>query len=236
MHDVKMPPKKRSRSSTPASITMPNPDTVSPLGPLYRIGGQAVVLVAAGASFERVTLEVEDNRYAVGIGCVAFTGTPNAGWMYALLAGPVAERMHTGMWNLDPDDDGVTRFARAMARVPIGEPAKATGRAWEALCAVEETAETLWNRWSYVERVVAELRAKRVLSQGDVDAIIHAPETGARRPFVPKADEVLAELEIVLQQNHGLDLGDWRACPRSAPMPAATLERRTNGGKKGLRR
>jgi hypothetical protein len=215
-----------------ASVTSPiavGPVNVSPHGPLYRVCGQAIALVASGALFDRVSIVASKDRYVVAIEQVRFVGTPNRGWVYSNLGGPIAEQMHTGVWNLDPDDRGVASFARYLAKLPLGEPEKATGRAWAALCTIEETAELLWDKWWYVERLARQVSDDRAVERTRVAQILQETPGGIRRPLVPQATEVLGELEILLQQNHGLDLGDWRRCPRSSPMPPATLEPRRSG-------
>lgn len=190
------------------------------LGPLYNVSGQAVLCVRADITFARLELELlAGARFVVRIAGIRFTGEPREDWAYTMLAGPIAARMYTGVWNLAPDDEGVTRVARYLSHYPLGDPARATGRSWTALNLVEETSYELWRVWSAVESVVRDLLARKTLTADEVRALMADPPTGSARPLVPTADEVLRELEVVLRQNHDLELGDWRACPREAPMP-----------------
>lgn len=205
-----------SKPVTPESL---EPVVSVATGPLYRIAGQATVVVYAGAAFERTRLtRLDGGRFLVGLDGLQRAGASVLGFLYCLLAGPIAERMRSGQWNLDPDDEGVSRFARVIAGLPPGEPSRAEGRAWHALCATEETAGALWDKWPCVEQVAAELASRETLSFEEVKSIVEGSPPPAKRPLVPRVDEVLSELEIVLRQNHNVDLGDWRACPRSAPV------------------
>lgn len=169
-------------------------------------------------------------RFVVRIAGIRFAGEPREDWAYTMLAGPIAARMHTGVWNLAPDDEGVTRVARYLSHCPLGDPAQATGRAraWTALNLVEETSFELWRIWSAVESVTRYLLARKALAADEVRAraLMAAPPTRSPRPLAPTADEVLRELEVVLRQNQDLELGDWRACPREALTPSGppTLE------------
>lgn len=201
----------------------PAESTMADRGPLYNVAGHAVMLVYANAVFDRIAFDnLDEARFVVRIRGVRLVGEPNLAWAYTCLAGPIAARMHTGRWNLGPGDEGATRLARWLAAIPVGDQAKGSGRAWEALCAVEETAEKLWHGWSSVASVAQELLVRRRMTLEDVRLLVVAPTITERRPLVPTADEVLAELDILLRQKHNVDLGPWRDCPREAPMPRAT--------------
>ncbi|MBV8759849.1 MAG: hypothetical protein JO257_21345 [Deltaproteobacteria bacterium] len=219
-------PAKRNGSSVELPINDFDPEQAT----IYRIAGHAIVLAKGGAEFSTISIEPTDERLLGRIEAVRASGH-RVGALYGMLAGPIAERMYTKQWNLEPDDEGVMRFARVLAEIPPGDPARGLGRAWEALCTTEETAEILWYSWPSVEALARELTERRRVTFAEVDAILKRDPAGSRRPLVPTAEEILSELDIVLRQNHNVELGDWRSCPRSAPVPAqsAKVEPRTPG-------
>lgn len=191
------------------------------LAPLYYFAGLAVVCLQAKSVMSPVELELlGGGRYVIRGGRVRLVGEPREAWLYTTLAGPIAARMYSGVLSLDPDDEGITRIARFLAETPQGEPTRASGRAWTALTLVEDASYVLWRHWWAVEAAARELLTERTLTVEAVQLLAANATTGSQRPLVPKADDVLRQLEGVLRQKHGLLLGDWRSCPREAPMPA----------------
>jgi hypothetical protein len=202
-------------------------------GAHYWATGQAFVLANSGVTFERIGLSiVSDRRFRVILDGVQLSQAKESDAFRALLAGPIAERMSLDDWNLACDDEGMTKLASRIARIPFGNPAQKTGRAWEALCATEETCFELWSGWPTVTQLVKKLDECGTLTMADVLTALNTKYPRVRpKPLVPKADEILSELDIILRQNHRVELGDWRACrPQPRSRWRTSVDTRHRGG------
>ena len=160
-----------------------------------------------------------DKRDGAQIDCIQLFNTGGRNALGVFAAGLIAERMHLGSWNFTTDDDSLAQLTSFIARLPFGSAARATGRAWETLCGLEETAETLWLQWRIVEQLAIQLRERKQMSQDDVVELMSSDVPEVQKPLVPEMHDLLAKLEALLREHHNLELGDWRACPANGPLP-----------------
>jgi hypothetical protein len=181
----------------------------------FHEAGHAVAYLENALEFDSVNICATDVRLGELVRPRRLWGYCNRA-MACAVAGPIAERMHTGRWGWDyaSDDLGyVDAWTRAASRfIP---------RAWDDLSlAVSETAKMAGNRWGAIDAVARALLAREELTHGDVVEIADAAPRAPRRPLHRNAWRTIT---VQLMFGFGVQLGR-RALEEDAELKAAIDE------------